>query len=53
VNVTDLSVTVDFMKDPKQPYFSRHYEKRVWGVWQPDPWIRNFLVIYFGATSGL
>lgn len=53
INVSNLSVSVDFVKDPKNPYFSDHYEKRVKAIAVPDPWLRHFVVVNYGSTSGL
>lgn len=52
-NITDASVSVDYIADQQNPYFSNHYEKRSWVIGAPDPWRRNFVAIQFGATAGL
>jgi hypothetical protein len=48
-NITDRSVSVD-INDPKEPYWSEHYEKRMIAIGAPHPWRRNFFLAYIGAT---
>lgn len=48
--VTDRSVSTD-IEDPKEPYWSEHYEKRTIAIAVPDPWVRNFFVVNIGATT--
>lgn len=49
-NITDRSVSVD-LDDPKEPYFTEHYEKRMMAIAAPDPWARNIWVLNIGNTS--
>ena len=51
-NILEKSVSTD-VDDPRDSYFVGHYEKREIAIAQPDPWLRNFMVVNFGNTSNL
>lgn len=48
-NITNRSVSVD-LNDPKEPYWSSHYEKRMMAIGAPHPWRRNFFLLNIGNT---
>jgi hypothetical protein len=51
-NIMSKSVSTD-LDDPRDSYFTGHYEKREIAIAQPDPWLRNFIAFKIGATSNL
>lgn len=51
-HLLDKSVSTDIV-DQRDSYFVGHYEKREIALAQPDPWLRNFMVVNFGATNNL
>jgi len=50
-NMRALSVSIDMPGDPRDQFFTSHYEKRQMAIAVPDPWLRNFIVGYIGNTS--
>jgi len=51
-HILEKNVSTDVV-DQRDSYFVGHYEKREIALAQPDPWLRNFMVVNFGATSNL
>lgn len=51
-NILDKSVETDVV-DQRDSYFVGHYVKKVIAFAQPDPWVRNFMLVKFGNTNGL
>lgn len=50
-NIMSESQSLDYAPDPRDNKWVSHYEKRQLAIAQPDPWLRNFFVLYFGNTS--